>query len=721
MNKQDLSKRRALKATSKMMQLASADTPRGEKYSYYHRVIYQRGMYMRCRIQNGILVVGFFLAEHMRVGGRNPAYELFIDRKRKQFLTYDRLHDKWHTAKLDRLDWPAYVFGSEQRWINQLEYDLIKNYLSSEHGGYEGLLAYQRQIRHDELKQRHKKETDPWDMDLAQVPKLPKDWKRWVDKVGIPQNYIFYHYSRKGADTGYCTYCEKDVPVRRPRHNKDGRCPCCHHKITFKSVGKAGTVVTERAPFYLIQRCNDGFVIREFTGYRKYPKGKYDTPECSCSEIRRVIYNQNACEPRAYFWGVYKQCESRWMRTAICSASWQGNDNGRIYGRTLPDLSKKELRQTGLVEALRCLGVIDPEKYLAILHAAPYLEKLAKANLPSLVYECMSNYYNFQNNLHDLKADGLTKMLGISSQALKRLRLKSGGLRFLDWLKHEKATGKILSDNMIDWFCSEKITVKDFQFIRDRMSVVQIYNYLRRQMSIYNTTSKDVLSTWSDYRSMARRLKMDTSDAIIFRVNKLYQRHDELVKLCHDKELAIRADEILKQYPHVDDICGSLKEKYEYAGSDYTIIAPSCVEDILLEGRALHHCVDKSDRYWERIERRETYVLFLRKTSEIDKPYYTLEIEPNGTVRQKRTMYNRQEADIDKAAKFLTQWQTVVSKRITPVDLKLAEESHILRNQEYAQLRENRAIIHTGDLAGKLLVDVLLADLMENTTIKKAA
>ena len=69
--------------------------------------------------------------------------------------------------------------------------------------------------------------------------------------------------------------------------------------------------------------------------------------------------------------------------------------------------------------------------------------------------------------------------------------------------------------------------------------------------------------------------------------------------------------------------------------------------------RQLSHCVGKSDRYWERIEQQEAYILFLRKTAEIDKPYYTLEVEPNGTIRQKRTYFDRQNDDLKDAEQFL--------------------------------------------------------------------
>ena len=80
----------------------------------------------------------------------------------------------------------------------------------------------------ERLKMKHKKQTDPWDEDLKQTRAVPKDWKHWVDKVGIPEQYIFYTYSRKKYKEGYCTYCEHDVQVQ-PHHNEMGKCPHCHH------------------------------------------------------------------------------------------------------------------------------------------------------------------------------------------------------------------------------------------------------------------------------------------------------------------------------------------------------------------------------------------------------------------------------------------------------------------------------------------------------------
>ena len=61
-------------------------------------------------------------------------------------------------------------------------------------------------------------------------------------------------------------------------------------------------------------------------------------------------------------------------------------------------------------------------------------------------------------------------------------------------------------------------------------------------------------------------------------------------------------------------------------------------------------------------------------------PFYTLEVEPDGTIRQKRAEFNRQNKDIDKVTSFLTLWQKEIQKRLTQKDRKSTEESRKLRH-----------------------------------------
>jgi hypothetical protein len=62
---------------------------------------------------------------------------------------------------------------------------------------------------------------------------------------------------------------------------------------------------------------------------------------------------------------------------------------------------------------------------------------------------------------------------------------------------------------------------------------------------------------------------------------------------------------------------------------------------------------------------------------------------------------------------FIHEWQRAVRERISEEDRKLAEVSRQTRIREYQELRDKQEKVWRGALAGKLLVDVLEADLIE--------
>lgn len=709
-----------LTASPEMKQAAMADEPKKETTYYGHTYTTRTYFaYMNCLVQDGVLKAAFFLPDHLRLDGNNPVYEVFLDKENRQFLTYDHLEKKWRDAKLDRLEWHGRNYYATC-WVSEEDAALVQDYFSGERGGALGILDFQRNVRDEQLERRHKRITDPWDKDLAQVPKLPKDWKRWADKVAVRENFIFYHYKRGGAKTGYCTFCGKEVPISgHPYHNKEGRCIRCRHPVVFKALGRAGYFQTDKYYAYLVQRCRDGFVVREFRADRTYRKDTLPHSEPYWHEFRRSIYDRTG-EIRSYYWGMYCQRETRWIAGSPCYYAYYGDQSGRVYGKTLPSLEKKELRQTGLAEWIRSHPITDPEKYLAVWKRLPQMEQIWKAGLQRLTKECFHNCDNVRKLVLNSSEPGLIRALGLDASKFRRLRQMDGDTETLAWLQLEKRTGQRITDDMLRWSKKEQISAKDLVFIADRMSLVQIKNYLERQKEYFDGSCQQALTTWQDYLAMAERLHYDTSDEIVYRVRKLRQRHDELVLQSEAGSLEEQASKMAAKYPHVNAICVELQEKYAYSDDDYTVLAPQDIFEIIKEGRMLHHCVGNDgagERYYDRMERRESFIMFLRRTEEPNDPYYTLEIEPDGTVRQKRTLFDRQYEDIEQATEFLIKWQKVIAARLTGRDLKLAERSRELRKEEFIQMRKDRVIIHTGHLAGRLLADVLLADLMENTEV----
>lgn len=152
MKKKELRALPTLRATDKMMQMARADEFKKRKQRYGVWVEgYEKGFYLRSQVYGRILKVAVYLTEYMRMGVRDAAFEVYVDKEHSRFLTYDRLRDRWRTAKVDCLPWPRYVYYSTGHYIHPHEAKTIQQYFGGAHGGYTGLLEYQKEVREDSL------------------------------------------------------------------------------------------------------------------------------------------------------------------------------------------------------------------------------------------------------------------------------------------------------------------------------------------------------------------------------------------------------------------------------------------------------------------------------------------------------------------------------------------------------------------------------------------
>ena len=72
-------------------------------------------------------------------------------------------------------------------------------------------------------------------------------------------------------------------------------------------------------------------------------------------------------------------------------------------------------------------------------------------------------------------------------------------------------------------------------------------------------------------------------------------------------------------------------------------------------------------------------------------PFYTIEVEPGGTIRQHRPMYD-EEPGIEEIRGFLREWQKVIKQRMKDADKQLARECAIKRQKNLDELREKNNI-----------------------------
>lgn len=668
-------------------------------------------MYCRAAIEKGILKVNLFAVSDIEENVKFPRYRLFISRKERRFITYDEKLKKWRAALLESILWDAMI-NFYNIYVNDRDTKVIQIYLKTMRPAIWALEEYQANIRKEQRIRHDKKLTDSWDQVMKTVPGLPKNWIAWVSKYGIMEHYIFYKYQKNGATNGYCTYCKKHVPIRSPKYNQKGHCNICGQPVTFRSVGKSGRFCTKWYRVYLIQRRKtSGFVIRIFQARTWYKKAGYADCETTCHEEQRRIFSANGKEISNFVYGLFKRREMRWILYwkpwyyTCCGIQYKGN----VYPYTLSDLSRHELKETGLREYALRQKKIDPGKYLYLWQTYPVLEQIVKAGLFQLVDDILE--YRATDAIKR-KGRKPTEFLSVTKKEFRRLRDMNGGAKELKWLQFEKSSGRIIKDEEIYWMAKEELEPKDLQFVLDRMSICQVRHYLVKQSEKSGDDISHILQVWKDYLSMAGKLRLDVYDSIIYRTSDLQRRHSEAVIQMEEKKKEIRRRELEEKYVGFQEQLIALKEKYEFSAGEYQIVAPKSIDDILYEGDTLHHCVNKTDNYFDRIASKESYILFLRKKENPEVPFYTLEAEPDGTIRQKRAEFDRQNKDIDEVTSFLRLWQKEIQKRLTKKDYMSAEKSRKLRQRKYQEVRDQHIVVHGGEFAGKLLADLLEKDLM---------
>ena len=721
MIKAELRKLRALPATQAMIKAAGEKIEYDEKRWYSNEIkhIVKDKYYKLLRIQQlgAYIKNAVFYPRTLQEGIRTPTYEIYLNTEGKEYITRE-LDEK----------------GSETRWLTAMAINLEENFcdysrkqsiyinpdgkrtlqkllaLNPDNGqkGWDRLRAWQQQIKEEQKKRKEERETRPWDEDMKLVPKLPKSFQKWMQRQAADDVYIIYDY---GSKEGWCTKCQSMVHLKNPRHNAEAICPHCRANAIYKASGKCKTLAA--GPYYaeIIQKIPGGIVVRSLYQTQNF-RGKYKNPGIFTHEYKRILIFTDGTVKK-YDYEMYKNKYPRWILDkkyfAGKSETFYWSFRSKLYKRNWSYLKNETFLKHSTVDlwdALPC-GVV---KYIMIERGNPAIEKLVRIGMFRMARDVIG--MNYDKKIFDQKQTELAKLLKVDGSRLKRMKEMDANVDMLRWMQYEKLANTIWPDEMIKDFGNAGFNTSEFNFLHTPISFVKCHNYLKKQILLSCGTMYQTLTTWRDYINMADQLKMNTKLDQIARPKDLKAAHDECVLLREKGDAKKEAQKLAKKWPKVNKQLPKLK-KFEYTADGYTIVAPESIEDIVMEGRILKHCVHTCDYYFSRIQTDESYLFFLRKAKSPDVPWYTLEVEPSGNIRQKRTTGDNQNKDFMAAVGFLKKWQKYFSKQLTEEEKKLGEKSNRMRIDNYKNLRKNGNKVWHGRLAGQLLADVLEADFME--------
>lgn len=724
LRKEELRKLRTLRVTPAIRDRAKENDrvyKKEVKYwygTYIHQFHHQYRCLLRCQELGGYLKIAVFYSVEVNAGQQEPHYEIFINPETGEYITRILKNGEetgWSSSMIENLEtaynrYSSSYYCEKNGWINPEGARTIKRLLKSEcTDAFDAIQRFQKKAKKEKRETLFDRNIDKWEKETA-VPELTESMSEWLRKEVVQERYIFYKYERKGVKEGFCTYCEKMVSMpARYKNNLKTHCPVCKSIVELKSIGNRKAYTTSWHTGTIMQYAPNGnLIMRRFT-VRNMMELPFTSVDSMIDEDYRFVYDGK--KVKKYVFGEYKRYKICWYEDE--SSSYYGLVCGKIFKKNLRTLNSGLLKKSGLIEMIRSGKLIySPHRWLQLELGNPLLEQLPKQGMCGLAMNIAQMGYD--RKLLNESASSTAGMLQLDKARLKRLRGfgKTANIYHVKWLQYEKQKNTQYTDDLINFFAVNEVTYHDFNFLPVKLGWIEIKNYMAKQAKLSHDSVHQTVGTWRDYLNMATKLKMQVTAEQIYKPANLSQKHAYVIEMLRRDDLEKSAKEFEKQWPDVNEVLEYV-QKYAWSDDQYAIVVPARVYDIVREGTLLSHCIHTVDYYWDRISRRESYIVFLRKASSPDAPWYTLEIEPGGDIRQKRTIGDNQNSDLKAAESFLKKWQKEIKKVLTDEDKELAKISKELRLLGYSELRKKGERIRRGKLAGQLLADVLEKDFME--------
>lgn len=543
------------------------------------------------------------------------------------------------------------------------------------------------------------------------IDPIPEDFYDWGKTLFSDLKWMTYKKHGAYADL-FCCACghEETVKIKRgqsyeaqmaehvfdmPARNEIGTCPWCGEKVVFKAGIRSDHVKKEIA--WIGQSYQkSSYVLRYVEIMEEWGKGR--KVKYTFLETARIFYIAGRRTiKKDYLLHDYMRGCVAWCPHNVGGFGNYITKRGHIYPGTYEAMKGTAVEYSMAREYVwkrYHLPVYrngewywNIEWYLSQYWRYPILEMLIKTGAENLTEEVV---HNWENHLKlNKRAKTPWDVLGIAKARLKYLIQKDSTVAW-NWYRYEREKGIRLDDDLIEWYRREGIQPYMLKEVMDHipMTLLQIKNYLEKQSGMMNachgqgTRITSMLGTWKDYLAMMKQQGHDLSDAIVYRPKDLEQAHARAVAESERKNVEEAVKEYYEKFPNVKGIMKKAAKRYAYWNDRYIMVIPEGIEDVLIEGKTLHHCISASDRYIGRMAAGETYIGFVRRAERPDVPFYSVEFEPGGTVRQKRTYYNRHDEYLDDVVEFLREWQEWVRKTMTPEEKRKAKISERRRRED---------------------------------------
>ena len=222
----------------------------------------------------------------------------------------------------------------------------------------------------------------------------------------------------------------------------------------------------------------------------------------------------------------------------------------------------------------------------------------------------------------------------------------------------ERYGGKI-TDTEIQLVLESKVDIQLWSRATQYANAGRILKYIKNQTDKREEknpdrriiSQNDTAQAYRDYLQECEQLHLDLHDKEILFPKDLTAAHNRTMEQVKFERNKADQEKFQKAVEKL--------EKFAWSEGEFFIRPAREQMELTAEGKALHHCVGG---YIKRMAEGETAIFFLRKVSEPDKPFYTLELQKKRVI-QCRTEHNASYDRNPDVKNFVDMWMEKVVKK----------------------------------------------------------
>jgi hypothetical protein len=566
-------------------------------------------------------------------------------------------------------------FSTPMWWYNEYvlisprEEEALRRFLKAEkteNHQMDNLCKWIKQTRQEMKKRSMEKRGELMDEDYRLCPEaLPEGLIDYIRREVLPEDRVIIY--KRGNVNGICTVCGTQVHARGRRFTQSAyaTCPNCGARVICVLEDGCAFAANYIENIVAVQKGTDGETVffRQWLLHRDN-SARWEHIEDFLQETVRYAIRGN----KTAKWQKQGK-ESYYMRTERYELDeWTRWQDNRIYDGSY------FFYPTGIEEALSgtAMQYADLEGYLEErghnknpiyfleYHARyPVIEFLWKAGYRNIVHNRIFGMDRENRNAILWERKKLKECFKFPLRILKLMPPEEWSLNDIQRVNDlwEKYGGKV-TDTEIRLVLQSKVDIQLWSRATTYANAGRILKYIKNQTDKRkeknpdkrSISQNDTAQAYRDYLQECEQLHLDLHDKEILFPKDLTAAHNRTMEQVKFEKNKADQEKFQKAVEKL--------EKFAWGEGEFFIRPAREQMELTAEGKALHHCVGG---YIRDMAEEKTAIFFLRKVSEPDKPFYTLELQKKRVI-QCRTEHNASYDRKPDVKNFVDMWMEKIVK-----------------------------------------------------------